>query len=105
MRILAVIDEKTNELAAIEVIDVDYDAEEGCVDFLAVNDRLYYIPKVSLSDSNDICRNLVIHGYCDVTRYGELMEYTDDEDNNESEENDGCNVKENTSLFGIFSDR
>lgn len=58
---------------ALEIIDAQYDKECEGICFLASNDYRYYIPDVKLRGCNFICKQLVSHGFCDVTNYGEIQ--------------------------------
>lgn len=74
MRVLALQDVKTGEYAAFTVDDVQYDEEVAGVGFHTPDGHYYFIPNLSMQECNNICRNLVLQGYCDVTRYGEIEE-------------------------------
>lgn len=71
MRVLALENDKTNEYTAFVADDVFYDDEIDGIGFFS-GDNYYYIPNVSIQDCNYVCQKLVLEGFCDVTRFGEI---------------------------------
>ena len=78
MRILALQDEEKGVLTAFIACAIEYDEEKQGISFISYDNNYYYIPDVSLNDYNSICRTLVLNGYCDVTRHGEILVYGDE---------------------------
>ena len=79
MRILALVNKGTNEKTAFIAVDIEYDEGVSGVSFQCVTcdgeSVYYYIEDVSITDCNWICEKAAVTGYCDVTSFGELMEY------------------------------
>ena len=78
MRILTKMDEDgTNEI--ISIIDANYDDNiydaknknkkvEGFL-FMTADEEMYAIPEMSQAECNNICQELLIRGYADLTTY------------------------------------
>lgn len=84
MRILALSNKENGALTTFIAYDIEYDEKNKGIGFFAYDDNYYFIPDVSLNDYNNICRSLMLNGYCDVTRYGEIL-VDDEEENDEGE--------------------
>lgn len=74
MRVLALQNKDTEEQTVFTVNDAQYDEEHSGIGFYTPDGYYYYIPNVPISDSNDICYNLAVWGFCDVTQFGEIQE-------------------------------
>ena len=72
MRVLALENKITNEYIAFVVNEVVYDEDFNGMGFWSENEYSY-IPNVSLQDFNYVCQKIVLDGFCDVTRFGEIM--------------------------------
>lgn len=69
MRIL-VLDEN-NAYAAIQVVSAEYDSDHNGIGFFDTDGEYFYVSNVEIAICNDICRQLVRDGYCDLTGYGD----------------------------------
>lgn len=75
MRVLVLIDEIKQEYSVSEIYDVEYDDDsKGIALFMSTSleDDKLYIPNISVSEVNKICKELLVKGYCDLTMYGEI---------------------------------
>jgi len=78
MRILALDDKEKGTNIVIEVEVALYDVECDGILFFEPDGSEWYIPNVSISDHNYVCRELMMNEYCDVTRFGEITYVEED---------------------------
>ena len=79
MRLLVLDNGKKNIYAVYEIIDFFYDENLLTLAFQTIDNYYFYISDISIGMFNGLCKQLVSNGYLDLSLYGEIQDFEDND--------------------------